>query len=147
VERIAEDLGDPHQAGLHVLDEHQVDSAEQQSAHSDGQPQQPHVAHVIAGGGGGREKAEQGRAHPQQGWRQHPDRQQHDLALEVVADLDVLLVLVGRLVDLVVILGLEEEVPDLAAHHRAQPRDVGSVGRIGEEHDVRDQEADGAHQV
>ena len=35
VERVGEDLGHPHQAGLHVLDEEQVHGAEQQAADAD----------------------------------------------------------------------------------------------------------------
>jgi len=147
MERIGEDLGDPHQAGLHVLDEHQVDGAEQQSAHSHRQPDQPHVVHVIGAAGGGRDPPEQRGAQPQQPGRERPDGQQHDLALQVVADLDVLLVLVSRLIDLIVVLRLEEEVAHLAAHHGAQPGHVGGVGRIGEQHDVGDQEADRAQQM
>jgi hypothetical protein len=51
------------------------------------------------------------------------------LRLQVVADLDVFLVLVGRLVDVVIALGLEEEVTGLAAHHGHQPAEHRGDGR------------------
>ena len=37
VERIGEDLGHPHQSGLHALDEEQVHGAEQQTAEAEEQ--------------------------------------------------------------------------------------------------------------
>jgi len=72
---------------------------------------------------------------------------QDDLAAQVVADLDRFLVFVGRLVDLIVALGLEEEVARLAAHHGNQPADEGRLHRIGEHHHVGDQKAAGAQEV
>ena len=38
VERVGDDLGDPHEPGLHVPQEEQVHGAEQQAAEADGQP-------------------------------------------------------------------------------------------------------------
>ena len=55
--------------------------------------------------------------------------------------------LVGGLVDLVVALGLEEEVPRLPADHGDQPADQRGGHRIREHHDVGDEEADRAQQV
>jgi hypothetical protein len=72
---------------------------------------------------------------------------EHDLSLQVIPDLDVFLVLVSRLVDRIVALGLEEEVPDLAAHHRHQPGDQGRGHGIGEQSHVGGEETEGAHQV
>ena len=44
VERVGEDLGHPHQAGLHVLQEEQVHGAEQQAADAERQPDHADVA-------------------------------------------------------------------------------------------------------
>ena len=93
------------------------------------------------------EDAEQRRIEVEQQRRQRPDRHQHDLAPQIVADLDLFLVLVRGLVDLVVVLGLEEEVADLPAGHRHQPADQRRHRRIGEHQHVGAQEADRAHQV
>src|SRR3954451_1090702 len=43
VERVGEDLGRPYQAGLDVLDEEQLDGAEQQPAQTDHEPDQSDV--------------------------------------------------------------------------------------------------------
>jgi len=66
---------------------------------------------------------EQCRVHPQQRRGEGPDGKQHYLAAEVVANLYILLVLMGRVVYLVVTPGLEEEVAGLPADHRHQPAD------------------------
>ena len=72
---------------------------------------------------------------------------QDHLALQVVPHLDLFLVLVGRLVDVVVALGLEEKVPGLPADHRHQPADERRLGRVRERRDVGNDEADRAQQV
>ena len=74
-------------------------------------------------------------------------RVQDHLAAQVVADLDLLLVVVGRLVHLVVALGLEEEVADLADAHRERPAEQRRDHRVREQQRVRRQEADRADQV
>ena len=61
VERVGEDLGHPHQSGLHVLDEEQVHGAEQQTADADSQPDQADVVHEFAGSRVRLEDAEQRR--------------------------------------------------------------------------------------
>ena len=80
----------------------------------DRQPDLGDLAHEIGRRDPGREHAQQRRVEVQHQRRQRPDRHQHDLAPQIVADLDLFLVLVGRLVDVVVSLGLEEEMPGLA---------------------------------
>ena len=79
--------------------------------------------------------------------RQRPDRHQHDLALQIVADLDFFLVLVGRLVDVVVALRLEEEMTGLPRGHRDQPADQRGSHRIDEQQHIGDQEAERADEV
>ena len=79
--------------------------------------------------------------------RQRPDRHQHDLALQIVAELDLFLVLVGRVVDVVVALRLEEEVTGLARGHRDQPADQRRHRRIDEQHHIGEQEARRADEV
>jgi len=147
VERVGDDLREPHQARLHVADEEQLHGAEQQSAQAHRQPQDPHMADEAGGIGRRREQAEQRRIEPQHGRGDGPHGHQDDLALQVVADLDVLLVLVRGVVDVVVALGLEEEVSRLAGHHRHQPADQRRRRRAPEHRGVGGQEAQGAHQV
>ena len=72
---------------------------------------------------------------------------QHDLPSKVVAHLDFFLVLVGGVIDLVVTLGFEKEMPALAAHHRDQPADQRGRGGVGEQQYVGGQEGERAHQV
>src|SRR5262249_2790437 len=79
--------------------------------------------------------------------RQGPDRHQDDLAPEVVPDLDLFLVFMRRFVRLVVALRFEEEVSDLPADHRSQPSYESRGDRVGKQHCVRAQKADGAQQV
>ena len=88
------------------------------------------------------EDAEQRRIEVERQRRQRPDRHQHDLALEIVADLDLFLVLVGRLVDVVVALRLEEEVAGLPGGHRHQPADQRRQRGIREHQRIGAQEAD-----
>ena len=93
------------------------------------------------------EYAEQGGSKYSGERRQRPDRHQHDLAAQIVADLDLFLVLVAGLVDLVVVLWLEEKVTDLPRGHRHQPADQRRDGRVFEDHHVGEQKADRADQV
>jgi hypothetical protein len=57
---------------------------------------------------------EQGRIEVQHQRGRRPDRHQHDLAPQIVTDLDLFLVLVGRLIEVVVIPRLKEKMPRLA---------------------------------
>jgi hypothetical protein len=51
--------------------------------------------------------------------------------LQIVADLDLFLVLMGGLVDHVVVAGLEEKMADLAAGHANKPRNEnGNTGSL-----------------
>ncbi len=147
VERIGGDLGGPHQAGLEILQDEQLDRAEGDAAQAHHQPDLADMADEFGGADMGHEDPEQGRIEHQQERRGGPHRQQHELALDVVADLDLLLVVVGRLVDLVVAARLEEQVADLAGRHGGQPADQRGHRRIGERHDVGAQEARRAHEV
>ena len=72
---------------------------------------------------------------------------QDDLAPEVVADLDVFLVLVGRVVYLVVALGLEEEVSGLPADHGHQPANQRRSRGILEDQAVGGKKAERAQEV
>src|ERR1700693_2358679 len=95
----------------------------------------------------GLEDPEERWVEPQDRRGQGPDRQQRRLAPEVVTDFDVFLVLVGGLVDVVVALGLKEEVTHLPAHHRHQPRYQRRCRWILEDGDIRGQKAHRAEQV
>src|SRR6267142_506257 len=146
-EGVGEDLRHPDQTGLDVTDEEQVDGAEQQPAGSDHEPDLGHLAHEVRRRGPGREQAEQGRVEIQYQRRQRPDRHQYDLALQIVADLDLFLVLVRRLVDVVVSPRLEEEVTGLPRGHGDQPADERRYHGIDEQHRVSKQKARGADEV
>ena len=61
VERVGDDLGHPHEAGLDVLEEEQMHGAEQQPAEADRQPHQRDVVHELGRAGVRLEDAEQGR--------------------------------------------------------------------------------------
>ena len=62
VERVGDDLGQPHETRLHVLQEEQMHGAEQQRAEADDQPDLAHAAHeLLAAAPGLREQAEEGR--------------------------------------------------------------------------------------
>ena len=76
-----------------------------------------------------------------------PNGHQYDLAAQVVADLDLFLVIVGGLVHMVIGLRLEEEVARLAARHRHQPRQQRGSSRIDEQQRIGADKADGAQQV
>jgi len=147
VKRIGDDLRDPYQTRLHVADEEQLHGAEQQTAEAHRQPQDANVADEFSGARRGLEQAEQRGAEPQHGRGQRPDGQQHDLAVQVVTHLDVFLVLVGGMVDLVITLGLEEEVTGLAAYHGHQPAEHGRERRAFPHDGVGRQEAQRADQV
>src|SRR5258708_2898263 len=95
----------------------------------------------------GREQPEERRIQPQQCGRQRPNSVQNDLAAQVVPHLDVFLVLVGRPVDLVVTLGLEEKMPGLPADHGYQPADQRGFRRVRKRRDVSNDEADRAQQM
>jgi len=71
--------------------------------------------------GSRRKHAEQRWFEPQYGGAERPDRQQHDLAAQIVTNLNVFFVLVGSVVHLVVALGLKEEVASLPGDHGHQP--------------------------
>src|SRR4029077_916782 len=103
--------------------------------------------HEFHGGRVRLKDAEKGGVEVERQRRQHPDRHQNDLALEIVADLDFLLVLVGRLIYHVVIFRLEEEVTELAAGHGQEPADQRRHRRVLEHHCVGKEKAYGADQV
>ena len=147
MERIGGDLGGPHQAGLQILQHEELHDAEGDAGQADHQPQLADMGDQLEGVGVRREDAEQGRIDDQQQRRGRPDGQQHQLALDVVADLDLFLVGVGRLVDLVVAARLEEQVADLAAGHGDQPADQRRHGGIGERDHIGEQEARRADEV
>jgi len=148
VERVGDDLGRPHQARLHVIDEEQVHCAKHQSAQAHGEPDLTQVLHEVTEAGGGiREQPQAGGVDPQDHGDGGPDGHQHNFALQVVADLDVFLVLVGGVVHLVVALRLEEEVTRLPARHGHEPGQQRGGHRVGEHQEVGTDETRRAEQV
>src|SRR5215467_8274247 len=147
VERVREDLSHPHEASLHVLEKEQVDRAEDETAEPDGQPHQGDIVYKLCGRRMWFEQPEQARVKIQDERRCGPDRHQHDLALQVVTDLDLFLVLVRRVVDLVVVPGLEEEVTNLPACHPHNPCQQHGGSWILEDEQVCTQKARSTQQV
>ena len=149
VERVGDDLGQPHEAGLHILQEEQVHCAEQQRTDADDEPDLAHVAHELSGARGGRKQPEKARIRPQQRRAERPDGVQDHLAPQVVSHLDVFLVLVGSTIDRVITLGFEKEVTGLPADHGHEPADqrgfrgVGKRGHVGRDEADRTQEVQG----
>jgi hypothetical protein len=86
-----------------------VDGTEQQSADADRKPDLGDLTGEVGERRPGIEQAKQGRIEHQDQRRQRPDRHQHDLALQVIADLDLFLVLMGRLVEVVISFRLEKK--------------------------------------
>jgi hypothetical protein len=80
--------------------------------------------------------AEKGRIDTERQRGHGPDRHEHNLAPQVVADLDLLLVLMGCVVDVIVVARLEEKVPDLPAGHAEQPSQQNGGRRIRENQHV-----------
>ena len=147
VERIGDDLGRPDKAGLHVADEEQVHRAEQQAPDPQHQPHQAKAARIVHRPGGLRENAEERRVGQQRHRAQQPQPHQHDLAGEVVADLDLFLVRVGGAVDVIVVARLEEEVACLPAGHRHTPGQQRGQRGIAPQQDVGDHERHRADEV
>ena len=96
----------------------------------------------------GVEQAEQRRIEIEQQRRQRPDRHQHDLALQIVADLDLFLVLVRRLVDVVVVASARRRSgrPGAWSSPTSQPSSAAGAG-IEEHQHIGAQEADRADQM
>lgn len=113
MEWIGQDFGHPNQAGLHVVQEEEVNRSEQQRCNSQ---KEPSVAHSV-------QEIRPGLLlwnHPPQTWvdineqgQQHPNAEQNDFTSQVVAHLDGFLVFIGRLIDVVIPQGLKEEMPSL----------------------------------
>src|ERR1700750_1159029 len=72
---------------------------------------------------------------------------QHDFAAEVVADLDLLLVLVGGVVYRIVTLWCKEEMANLGAGHRHRPSDQGRDRRVPEQQEPHENEAGRAQKM
>ena len=147
MKRVGDDLGGPHQTGREALLLPELEHAKHQTAHTKGQPEQADVAHKTIGTGARLDQTEESAVEPQNQRRDGPDRHQDDLAAQVVADLDLFLVLMGDPIDVVVALGLEEEMPRLTTGHRYQPCRQTRHRRIDKQQAVRSDEAQGTHQM
>ena len=101
VERIGDDLGDPYQSGLHILMKNSCTVRNSSAPKPTTSQIMPTCAHELSRGArdAGNSPNRVGSNHSTPGDSAQID-QQHDLAPQVVADLDVFLVLVGGLVDL-----------------------------------------------
>src|SRR5204863_2244758 len=72
---------------------------------------------------------------------------QQDFAAEVVADLDLFLVLVSGVVYRIVTLRFKEEMANLAAGHRHRPSDQGRDRGVPEQQEPHKNEADRAQKM
>src|SRR3974390_2379231 len=104
MEGIGQDLYQPYQPSLDILEEEQLHSAIDERAYADEEPNLGNVPNKLAWSGMRRQNAEQRRVDVKGKRRQCPDRQQHNLAPQVIADLDLFLIFVRGLVHHVVIL-------------------------------------------
>ena len=143
VERVGEDLGQPHESGLHVLQKEQVHGAEQQRTDADDEPDLADVAHEFRAR---RWAAQTGRRTSDPATAAAGDNAQTacriTLRRRLYPTLMSSLYSWRRPIDLVVTLRLEEEVTGLAADHGHQPADQRGLRRIGERGHVGDDEAD-----
>ena len=147
MERVGDDLRHPHKAREHVLDEEQVHGAEDEAPEADVEPDHAEVVDQPPRVGGLGQEPEERRARPQPERGQRPQGHQDDLATQVVPHLDVLLVVVRGLIDVVISLGLEEEVPRLAAGHGDAPCQQRGPCRVDEQQHVGPQEAHRAQEM
>src|SRR5271169_4011538 len=72
---------------------------------------------------------------------------QYDFAAEVVADLDLFLVLVGGVVYRIVTVRLKKEMANLAAGHRHRPSHQGRDRRVPEQQEPHKYEGDRAQKM
>ena len=120
---------------------------EQQAADADREPDQSNRVPVLGHCGPGGEGTKQIAFEPHHQRARGPESHQHDLAHQVVANLDLFFVFVGGLVDFVVAFGLEEKMSGLAAGHGDTPGQQGRIGGINEQQPVGSNKAQGAQKV
>ena len=147
MEGIGHDLQCPDQSGGHVAQKEQVDRTEDQPAEADIQPDQSEALEVTSTDHFLLQQTQKIGAEVEGHRRHRPQRHEDYLASQVVANLDVLLVLVGRPIHVVIPARFKEEMPGLARGHRDAPRDEGREGRIDEKEHVGDHEGQGADEV
>lgn len=147
MEGIGEDLAHPNDAGDDVLYEEELEHTEGDASDADAEPDLAQAMEVAGKIGYRRKGPEERGGEKQEDWSQRPEAHEDDLTAEVVAHLDVFLMLVGDLIDPVEVMRFEEEVTSLACGHGDTPCHEGGGGGIDEEQGVGDQEAEGTHQV
>ena len=147
VERVGQDLGRPGKTGQRVADHEQLHRPKDEPGDCQPEPEPADIAGPGHQVGVRRQESEEIGVEQEQQRQPGPDAHQHPFAEQVVADLDLFLVGVGRLVDVVVAPGLEEEMAALAGGHRDQPAEQSGERRIEEEDDVGGDEGHRADQV
>jgi len=147
VEWVGDNFQGPNQTCFDVTNEKQVNGSKHQTTQAQPQPRFTHTAHKTCHVGTRGWQAESGRAEPDQNWQCTPNAQQHDFATQVVANLDVFLVIVRGVVDVIVCFGLEEKMPDLTTGHGDQPSHQCSRHWVNEQQDITKQEGQGTQQV
>ncbi len=112
---IGQNLRRPDEAGLDIPDDEQLDGSRQQAANAERQPYLAGLPDEVGHRVIGLEDAKQRRVDQQHQGRRCPNRHQDDLALQIVADLDLFLVLVAGVVDVVVAARFERKNARLVA--------------------------------
>src|SRR5262249_46923956 len=79
--------------------------------------------------------------------RESQNREQTDLAADIVPDLDFFFIFVSDVVHRIVTLRLEEEMTNLAASHRHHPSGYRRYRRIPEQQEIHENEARRAEQM
>ena len=147
MERIGENLADPDDAGEDVLQEEEMDHSEGDTSDAHEEPDQAEVVKVTGKVGCGMQGSEEGWGDKQKDGCHCPAGHQDDFSPEVVSDLDLFLMLVGDLVDLVVVVGFEEEVSRLTGGHRDSPSDQSGCRGVDEQESIGDEKAQCADEV
>ena len=94
-----------------------------------------------------RQQTHEARIHVNAQRQQGPDTQQHHLAAQVVAHLDLFLEVVGGFVDVVIAQRLKEKVTGLSGGHGDHPGQQRGHGRIDPQHAVSHHKSHGTEQV
>ena len=125
MEGIGRDFQRPDQSGSHVAQKEQVDGAEDQPAEADVQPDESEALEVTSTDHFLIQQTQEIGAEVEDCRSHRPQRHEHYLTSQVVANLDVFLVLVGGSIHVVIPARFKEEMPGLARRHRDAPGDEG----------------------
>lgn len=147
VKRIGGDLHRPNEPGPNVTNKEELDGPEQEAANTDSEPEKTDVPDELSCRLVPLNEPKQCRIVDEDERRQGPNRHQDNLAAQIIADFDLLLVFVRRVVDMVVALRLEKKVAGLTTRHRDEPSDFRRHRRIDERYRVGRKETQRTQQM